>query len=177
VLLDELTFFGKSEVGQIDFKPKPIDLDGFCCTLIAQMKPLSDYKQQTIEFSSRRNGKTTCIDKNILHHVLTNLLSNAIKYSPNGSKIEFEVLGEKEQVIIEIKDKGIGISEIDQQQIFEPFFRGSNVDSLPGNGLGLSIVKNLVEIHGGKIEVESKVGIGTKFSLTLAVLPILSGQT
>jgi signal transduction histidine kinase len=175
VLLDELTFFGKSEVGQIDFKPKPIDLDGFCCTLIAQMKPLSDCKQQTIEFSSRRNCKTTCIDKNILHHVLTNLLSNAIKYSPNGSKIEFEVLGEKEQVIIEIKDKGIGISEVDQRQIFEPFFRGSNVGSLPGNGLGLSIVKNLVEIHGGKIEVESKVGIGTKFSLTLAVLPILSG--
>jgi signal transduction histidine kinase len=173
VLLDELTFFGKSEVGQINFKPKPIDLDGFCCTLVAQMKPLSDCKQQIIEFSSRRNCKTTCIDKNILHHVLTNLLSNAIKYSPNGSKIEFEVLGEKEQVIIEIKDKGIGISEVDQQQIFEPFFRGSNVDSLPGNGLGLSIVKNLVEIHGGKIEVESKVGIGTKFSLTLAVLPIL----
>ncbi|MGL5941938.1 MAG: sensor histidine kinase [Waterburya sp.] len=108
-----------------------------------------------------------------MHHVLINLLSNAIKYSPNGSKIEFEILGEKEQVIIEIKDQGIGISEVDQPQIFEPFFRGSNVDSLPGNGLGLSIVKNLVQIHGGKIEVESKVGIGTKFSLTLAVLPIL----
>ncbi|MGL6340227.1 MAG: ATP-binding protein [Waterburya sp.] len=169
VLLDELTFFGKSEVGQIDFKPKPIDLDEFCCTLIAQMKPLSDCKQQTIEFSSHRNCKNTCIDQNILHHILTNLLSNAIKYSPNGSKIEFKVLGKKEQVIIEIKDQGIGILEVDQPQIFEPFFRGSNVDSLPGNGLGLSIVKNLVEIHGGKIEVESKVGIGTKFSLTLAV--------
>lgn len=177
VLLDELTFFGKSEVGQIDFKPEPMELDEFCCSLIAQMKPLSDCKQQTIEFSSRHNCQTTCIDKNILHHVLTNLLSNAIKYSPNGSKIEFEVLGEKEQVIIEIKDKGIGILEVDQPQIFEPFFRGSNVDSLPGNGLGLSIVKNLVEIHGGKIEVESKVGIGTKFSLTLAVVPILSEQT
>ncbi|MGL5835253.1 MAG: ATP-binding protein [Waterburya sp.] len=172
VLLDELTFFGKSEVGQIDFNPKHIDLNEFCCTLIAQMKSLSDYKQQTIEFFSRRNCTTTCIDKNILHHVLTNLLSNAINYSPNGSKIEFKILGEKEQVIIEIKDKGIGISEIDQPQIFEPFFRGSNVGSSPGNGLGLSIVKNLVEIHGGEIEVESKVGMGSKFSLTLTVLPI-----
>ena len=107
-----------------------------------------------------------------MHHILTNLLSNAIEYSPNGSKIEFEVLSEKEQVIIKIKDKGIGISKVDQQRLFDPFFRGSNVDDLPGNGLGLSIVENLVEIHGGKIEVESEVGIGTTFSLTLPVLAV-----
>ena len=169
MLLDELVFFGKSEVGQIDFKPKPIDLADFCCTLVAQMQPLSDGKQQTIKFFSNRNCKAACVDKNILHHILTNLLSNAIKYSPNGSKIEFEVLCEKEQAIIKVKDKGIGISEVDQQRLFDPFFRGSNVDSIPGNGLGLSIVKNLVEIHGGKIEVESKLGIGTSFLLTLAL--------
>ena len=169
LLLDEMLFFGKSEVGQIKFEPKPIDLDGFCRTLIAQMKPLSDSKQQAIEFYSSHNYKTTHIDKNILHHILTNLLSNAIKYSPNGSKIEFKVLNEKEQVIIEIKDKGISISEVDQQRLFEPFFRGSNVEDIPGNGLGLSIVKNLVEIHGGKIEVESEVGVGTTFSLTLPI--------
>ena len=172
VLLDELMFFGKSEVGQIKFEPKPIDLDGFCRTLIAQMQSLSDCKQQTIEFFSRCNCNTTCIDRNILHHILTNLLSNAIEYSPNGSKIRFEVLSQREQVIIKIKDRGIGISEVDRQRLFDPFFRGSNVDDLLGNGLGLSIVKNLVEIHGGKIEVESKVGIGTTFSLTLPVLAV-----
>ena len=169
VLLDELVFFGKSEVGQTDFDPKPIDLAHFCRDLIAQMQPLSDGKQQTIEFHSHLNCKATCIDKNILHHIITNLLSNAIKYSPNGSKIELEVICNKEQAVVVIKDRGIGISEVDQQRIFDPFFRGSNVDSTPGNGLGLSIVKNLVEIHGGKIEVESEVGIGTKFSLVLAV--------
>lgn len=169
VLLDELVFFGKLEVGQIDFKPKPIDLADFCRTSIAQMQQLSDEKQQTIEFISRRNYKSACIDKNILHHILNNLLSNAIKYSPNGSKIEFEVLGEEEQAIIKIKDWGIGISEIDRQRVFEPFFRGSNVDGIVGNGLGLSIVKNLVEVHSGKIEVESEVGVGTSFLLTLPV--------
>ena len=169
VLLDELLFFGKSEVRQIKFEPKPTDLDGFCRTLIAQMRPLSDGKQQTIDFFSSHNCKTTSIDKNILHHILTNLLSNAIEYSPNGSKIEFEVLYEKEQATIKIRDEGIGILKVDQQRLFEPFFRGSNVDSIPGNGLGLSIVKNLVEMHGGKIEVESKVGIGTCFSITLFV--------
>ena len=168
VLLDEMVFFGKSEVGHIDFEPKPIDLTGFCRAIVAQMQPFGDGKQQTIKFSSGCNCKTICIDKNILHHILTNLLSNAIKYSPNGSKIEFEVSCEPEQAIIKIKDEGIGILEVDQQRLFDPFFRGSNVDSIPGNGLGLSIVKNLVEIHGGKIEVESKVGIGTSFLVTLA---------
>ena len=168
VLLDEMVFFGKSEVGHIDFEPKPIDLTDFCRAVVALMQPFSDGKQQTIKFSSGCNCKNICIDKNILHHILTNLLSNAIKYSPNGSKIEFEVSCEPEQAIIKIKDKGIGILEVDQQRLFDPFFRGSNVDSIPGNGLGLSIVKNLVEIHGGKIEVESKVGIGTSFLVTLA---------
>ena len=174
-LLDELVFFGKSEVGQIEFKPKSVDLAGFCRALIAQMKPLSDGKQQTIEFFSRGSCKDTCTDENILHHILTNLLSNAIKYSPNGSKIEFEVLCEPEQAIIKIKDRGIGISEVDRQRLFDPFFRGSNVDSIPGSGLGLSIVKNLVEIHEGKIELESEVGIGTTFLLTLPVRNLSDG--
>ena len=168
-LLDELVFLGKSEVGQIKFEPKASDLASFCHTLVRQMQPLSQDKQQTIEFLSRGDCKDTCIDRNILHHVFTNLLSNAIKYSPNGSKIEFQVLGEEEQAIIKIKDEGIGISEVDRQKVFEPFFRGSNVDSISGTGLGLSIVENLVEIHGGKIEIESRVGIGTTFLLTIPV--------
>ena len=169
LLLDEMLFFGRSEVGQIDFEPKPVDLADFCYTLTAQMQEFSDPKQQTIEFIDRNNCKTIYIDKNILNHILTNLLLNAIKYSPNDSKIELEIYCEEEQAIIKIKDEGIGISETDQQRIFEPFFRGSNISSTTGNGLGLPIVKNLVKIHGGKIEVESKVGIGTNFTLTLPV--------
>jgi Osmosensitive K+ channel histidine kinase len=139
------------------------------------MQPLSDGKQQTIEFFSRGSCNATCIDENLLHHILSNLLSNAIKYSPDGSKIEFEVLCEKEQAMIKIKDPGIGITEADQQKVFDPFFRGKNVDSISGSGLGLSIVKNLVEIQGGKIEVESKVGVGTTFLLILPARSLEDG--
>ena len=166
-LLDELVLFGKSEVGQIDFKPKPTDPASFCRDLVVQMQPSSDNKQKTIVFLGCHNCKTINIDENIFHLIFARLLSNAIKHSPNGSKIELEILCEPEQIIINVKDKGIGILEVDRPRIFEPFFRGSNVDSIPGNGLGLSIVKNLVKIHGGEIEVESKVGIGTVFSFTL----------
>ncbi|WP_072013754.1 PAS domain-containing sensor histidine kinase [Myxosarcina sp. GI1] len=175
-LLDEVVFFGKSEVGQIEFEPNHIDLADFCRELAAQIEPISDDKQQNIEFTSCGNCKAVWIDKNMLHHILTNLLSNAIKYSPNGSKIKFEVFCDRQQAVIKVKDKGIGISAIDQQRLFDPFFRGSNVDNIPGNGLGLSIAKNLAEIHGGKIEVESKLGIGTTFSLTLAARSLEDGK-
>lgn len=168
-LLDELVFFGKSEVGQIEFEPKPIDLACFCRTVITKVQPLSDGKQQTIEFIDRGDCEVVYADKNILHHILTNLLSNAIKYSPNGSKIQFEVFCDAKQAFIKIKDRGIGISAIDQPRLYTPFFRGSNANNIPGHGLGLSIVNNLVEIHGGEIEVESEIGIGTTFSLTLEV--------
>ena len=114
------------------------------------MQPLCDSKQQTIEFFSSGNGNTY-IDKNILHHIVINLLSNAIKYSPEGSEIRFETFCAREQTVIKVEDSGIGISEVDRQRLFDPFFRGSNVDDTPGNGLGLSIVNNLVQIHGGKI--------------------------
>ena len=168
-MLDELVFFGRSEVGQIEFEPKPMDLACFCRTVITQVQPLSDGKQQTIELIDRADCKVVNADKNILHHILANLLSNAIKYSPNGSKIQLEVFCDRKQAVIKIKDRGIGISAIDQQRLFTPFFRGSNVNNISGNGLGLSIVNNLVEIHGGKIEVESQIEIGTTFIITLPV--------
>ena len=176
LLLDESVYYGKSEVGQINFEPKPIDLIDFCRDFIRQTQSLCNGKQHTIKFFSSCNYKVAYIDRNILHHVLTSLLSNAIKYSPNGSKIEFEVLCKEKQVIIKIKDEGIGISEVDQQRLFEPFFRGSNIDSIPGNGLGLSIVKNLMDIHGGKIEVESKLGVGSIFSVTLFIINLSDGK-
>ena len=167
-LLDELVFFGRSEVGQLEFKPQPIDLASFCQETIAQIQPLKDEKQQTIEFTNTGDCQTVCADKNILYPILTNLLSNAIKYSPNNSKIELEVLCDREQVVLKVRDKGIGISAVDQQRLFDPFFRGDNVDDIPGHGLGLAIARNLAVIHEGKLEVESKIGIGTTFLLTIA---------
>jgi signal transduction histidine kinase len=169
-LLDEMVFFGMSEVGQIEFEPKPIDIANFCRQLAVQIQPLSHGKQQTVEFASCGNCKWVCVDKNMLHHILTNLLSNAIKYSANDSKIQLEVFCDQQQTVIKVKNKGIGISAIDQPRVFDPFFRGSNVDNIPGNGLGMAIAKNLAEIHGGKIEIESKVGMSTTFSLTLPVV-------
>ena len=110
---------------------------------------------------------TVCVDQKLLQPILRNLLSNAVKYSPNGSTIDLIVSRRDEEVIFQIKDRGIGISVGDQQRLFKPFHRGTNIDNIPGNGLGLALVKKLVDLHGGQISVASEVGVGTTFTIAL----------
>ncbi|MBD2530118.1 PAS domain S-box protein [Nostoc flagelliforme FACHB-838] len=112
---------------------------------------------------------TVCVDQKLLQSILRNLLSNAVKYSPSGSTIDLIVSRRDEQVIFQIKDRGIGISVGDQPRLFKPFHRGTNIGNIPGNGLGLALVKKLVDLHGGEISVASEVGIGTTFTIALPV--------
>lgn len=165
-LLDEVLLFGKAEAAKLECNPRQVDLQQFCRDITAQMHLASD-KQTSIDFISPGDCSTAYLDPKLLHHILTNLLSNAIKYSPDGGIVTFELRCEDEEVIFQVKDAGIGIPVVDRQQIFEAFYRGSNVDSIPGTGLGLSVVKTLVEIHKGQVTVESDVGAGTKFTVVL----------
>jgi len=165
-LLDEVLLFGKAEAAKLECNPRPVDLQQFCRDIIAQMHLASD-KQTSIDFVTPGNCSTAYLDPKLLHHILSNLLSNAIKYSPDSGTVTFELCCQDEEVIFQVTDAGIGIPVVDRQQIFEAFYRGSNVDSIPGSGLGLSIVKTLVEIHGGRIALESGVGAGTKFTVML----------
>ena len=109
-----------------------------------------------------------CLDQKLLRHILSNLLSNAIKYSPDNSKIELEVACEEGEVIFQIQDYGIGIPPEDLPHLFESFHRGENVDNIPGTGLGLAIVKKSVDLHSGQITVNSKVGVGTTFTVKIS---------
>jgi PAS domain S-box-containing protein len=165
-LLDEILLFGKAEGTKLDYKPVEIYLNQFCSD-IAQQVELANSNQHSIHFISGDNCTTAYFDPKMLQHILTNLLSNAIKYSHDDSTVMFELRCEDENMIFKIKDAGIGIPVEDRQQIFEPFYRGSNIDSIPGTGLGLSIVKTLVDLHGGVITLESQVGVGTTFTVML----------
>lgn len=165
-LLDEVAIVGKAEAGKLKFEPRPLALAAFCCDLVAQMQLISN-SSHTIAFVSRGNCSTACVDKKLLQLILTNLLDNAIKYSPPASTVDLELSCRDEEVIFLLKDAGIGIPAADQQQLFEPFARGSNVGDVPGTGLGLAVVKKLVDLHGGQIAVASVVGLGTTFTVTL----------
>jgi signal transduction histidine kinase len=110
-------------------------------------------------------------DERLLAYIFTNLLSNAVKYSEPGATVHFAVQRDGTDAVCVVRDQGIGISEDDQRQLFNAFHRGSNVGTRPGTGLGLLLVKRCAELHGGKVRLESKVGVGTTVTVRLAVFP------
>lgn len=165
-LWDGVLIIGRAEVGKLTFEPRALDLAQFCLDLMAQLK-LSDSSQHTVTFVSLGDCSTACVDEKLLKPILTNLLSNAIKYSPLGSTVDLALSCRDGKVIFQIKDEGIGIPAADQQLLFEPFHRGKNVGDIPGTGLGLAVVKKLLDIHGGQITVASVVEVGTTFTITL----------
>jgi signal transduction histidine kinase len=104
-----------------------------------------------------------------LERVLSNLLGNAVKFSPPGSRIDVQVGQVGDDAVLCVRDQGLGISEADQRQLFDRFFRASNAlaSGIPGTGLGLAITKQIVTKHRGTIAVSSEVGRGSTFTVTL----------
>jgi signal transduction histidine kinase len=169
-LLEQSVLFGKSITGSVHPKPVPIDLNQFCHALIDQLRPQLDPHQQKIILTLSDGGCVT--DSYLLHTILINLLSNASKYSPPGTLLHLTVLCQSQSLDVQIQDAGIGIPENDQQRLFEPFYRCSNVGDRPGIGLGLALVKNIIESQGGKIKLTSTPGVGTTVTFSLPLLPI-----
>jgi signal transduction histidine kinase len=108
----------------------------------------------------------------LLEDILIYSKADALKYSPNGDPVDFELNREENQAIIIIRDRGIGIPPNDQVHLFEPFHRTQNTGTINGTGLGLAIVKKAVDLHQGKISVQSKIDIGTTFTVKLPLLNV-----
>jgi signal transduction histidine kinase len=119
-----------------------------------------------IVFCTQEQSTNAYLDEKLLWHILCNLLSNAIKYSPQGGTVHFDLVCKQGEAIFQVRDEGIGIPIADQAQLFNSFYRASNVGTISGTGLGLAIVKKFVDLHGGQIAVESQVGVGTTFTVT-----------
>ena len=111
--------------------------------------------------------KEVRLDERLLRHILSNLISNAVKYSPSGSAVRLSVAQNAQEIVLRVEDRGIGIPEADRQWLFNAFHRARNVGERPGTGLGLVIVKRCIELHGGKIAVESKLNDGTVITVHL----------
>ncbi|MCR4406924.1 MAG: ATP-binding protein [Anaerolineae bacterium] len=113
-------------------------------------------------------------DPTRLEQVMTNLLDNAIKYTPNGGRVTVAARSGDREIIVEVRDTGIGISAEDQAHIFEKFFRvkSPQTEGIEGTGLGLAIVRSIIERHGGRVWVHSRLGVGSTFGFAL---PITSG--
>jgi two-component system, OmpR family, sensor kinase len=110
-------------------------------------------------------------DPKLLFQVFSNILSNAIKYSPDGGPIEINAGTEADEVVVAIADRGIGIPAQDRDRLFERYHRGSNVSGIVGTGVGLYLVKMVVDLHGGSIDVEGAEGEGSRFTVRLPIKP------
>lgn len=108
-------------------------------------------------------------DEDLLSQVWVNLLHNAIKFTPGGGQISIALVLEDETAVVKVSDTGVGIAPEDQIHVFERFYKADKARdrSLGGNGLGLSLVKKIVELHGGRVTVESGIGRGSAFTVTL----------
>ena len=164
-LLEDVLLFSKAEAGRMEFNPVEMDLKKFCATLVDEL----------LSATSRRCPiKLACdiseparADENLLRHVLSNLISNAAKYSPPGTPVNISVSRDGGDAIFVVQDHGVGIPTEDRKRLFTPFYRGKNVATIPGTGLGLVIVKHCVERQGGRIEIESAENLGTRVSVRL----------
>jgi signal transduction histidine kinase len=163
------------------FHPAQIDIAPLLqevCQLHREMVPAAQIKEQIEKVPMGTVG-----DPKLLFQVFSNLLSNAVKYSPNGGVIGVEAVVAPAEVVVVISDCGIGIPEADLGHLFERYYRGSNVSGIVGTGVGLYLVKMVVDMHGGRIDVQSKEGEGARFIVRLPIRrdavdsPPLAGDT
>ncbi|MBD2111887.1 MULTISPECIES: ATP-binding protein [Cyanophyceae] len=165
-LMDGVLAIGQVEEAKQTFKPTLLDFSELIQDVVEQIKLISQTRCN-ISFDASPEKINVVLDEMIVRQILTNLVFNAVKYSHEGGDVRVSCRHQEDYLILQIQDQGIGISKENQENIFEPFYRAKNVDYIAGTGLGLAIVKQGVQAHQGTISVESEVGKGTTFTITL----------
>jgi len=171
--MEELLLIGSFDAGKMEFKPAALDLRAFARSLAEEVLSAT-HRRCPIELSLSEMPSEIQADERLLRYIFTNLLANAVKYSDVGRVVRFEVGRTETEIACVVRDEGIGIPAADREWLFTPFHRGHNVGDRSGTGLGLVIVKRCVDLHGGKINVESKFGEGTSVTV---MLPIVSRES
>ncbi|RIJ50403.1 response regulator [Maribellus luteus] len=161
-LVNELLDFRKAEKEKINLNVSRVNLNDYILQTIGQFEGKADQKKIAMEFLSRKQNIELWADQNLLQKIIFNLLSNAIKYTPESGIVKVAIDDNGGHIQISISDSGPGIDKKDLPQIFERFYQ-SRTSNKEGSGIGLSLVKKLVEIQKGTIEVDSKLGKGSEF--------------
>lgn len=170
-LMDDLLLLGRIESGRLTCAPIQVELCVFAEELRQEVRQNSHRIQLDLPPTLPTHA---LLDPNLLRHSLVNLLSNALKYSPPESDIRFAILPPDPSAIAAewsfiVQDFGCGIPTEDQQQIFQPFFRASNVGKVRGTGIGLTIARDCARLHGGELSFRSAPSQGTTFTLRIPV--------
>ncbi|MGE0434282.1 MAG: ATP-binding protein [Planctomycetota bacterium] len=169
-LVNDLLDVAKGEAGKIELELQHCDLEAVCESALRLTRPNATARNQQLEFTIAPPGIRMIADDRRLKQMLVNLLGNAIKFSPTGKRIGLDVAGDeaRSEVRLTVWDEGPGIAAELIPRLFQPFVQlDTSLRREAGSGLGLSLVKRMAELHGGSVALESKVGEGSRFTLSL----------
>ena len=168
-LVSDLLDLSQLESGEVKLELKPCEIDEFHSTILTLFEPVFEEANLTFEWSVPTHLPVVFADKQLIGQVLANLIENAIKYTPTDGRITISAEANESEVIVHVKDTGIGIPAESLPRIFERFYRVDKGRSreMGGTGLGLAIAKHILLQHGGRIWVDSRPGDGSVFHFAL----------
>jgi signal transduction histidine kinase len=168
-LINNILDFSRIEAGRKEYHFKKTDVGRIVHDVVEAYRFQIEQHGFSLDVQIAEDLPEIELDKEAVSQALINLVNNAIKYSSEEKQIRIEARRDGPRVLIQVKDKGIGIAKAEQRKIFEKFYRAQDtlVHETKGSGLGLSLVKHIMDAHGGSVEVESAPGRGSTFSLAL----------
>ncbi len=168
-LIEDLILFSTAERGEVTLDPAPFNLGNLCLAVINRAIPRASEKKIDVQLEIGNENTTVDGDEDKIGWILTQLLDNAIKFTPSQKTVGIYLTPEEGFLRITVRDTGIGIPEDRLNEIFEPFHQldGSSTRRYGGTGLGLALVRRIIEAHGSIIQVFSKVGQGSSFEFLL----------
>lgn len=172
-LINDLLDAAKLEAGRLDIQPEPTDLAETIRRLVKSVTPLATERSLRVTMKAARDLPRVHADPVRLEQILMNLVGNAIKFTPEGGEITLSCWADDGMVMCAVRDTGVGIPPEDLPKVFDKFHqvRATRTRTTKGTGLGLTIVRYLVEAHGGRVGVESVLGEGTTFTFALPAAP------
>ncbi|HEY0492314.1 MAG TPA: ATP-binding protein, partial [Candidatus Dormibacteraeota bacterium] len=172
-LINDILDLTKIEAGRMDLVYEEFGVDSATREVLNVVRSLAMKKEIDISSEIEPQNALLVADKNKFKQVLYNLLSNAIKFTPPDGKVAVKATAAEENLVITVKDSGIGIQKELQHKIFGAFYQVQSASNreYPGTGLGLALTKKLVELHGGTIDFDSQAGEGTTFRVELPLRP------
>jgi PAS domain S-box-containing protein len=171
-IVNDVLQLSKMQEGKMSIQLQRLDIVDICRELVENFNTTVMVVSK-IRFRTNLKCMEVLVDKRLITQVVNNLISNSIKYTTENAKIRLDLMATDNEWKISVKDNGIGIPESEQKHLFEPFFRAENVAAIQGNGLGMSIIQESVQLHGGHITFWSKLNYGSRFDIHLPLSSVL----
>jgi signal transduction histidine kinase len=164
-LVSDLLLLAQARAGTFTLEREAVDLSQLAAEAVELTRPLADHAELTLALQAQPPGPVIDADRLRLGQLLDNLIANAIKFTPTGGTVTVRVQARPGAATLEVQDTGPGFPEAERESLFEAFTRGSTTDA-PGTGLGLTIVRAVVDAHGATIDVDTEPGHGARFTVT-----------